>query len=218
MNINRLDEVRLALRDLMKYLDKEVQQNVETTFEDTLDHDEIAVHELIPAYGRLQSYQDRMESYVREHNDHLVIHKLKTNKPITASEIDQLEGILFDGETVGSKQDYIDHYGDQPLGEFIRGIVGLDATAAQDVFAEFIQVGSLQGDQITFINQIISYLTKNGMIDREMLFKPPFTNYHDQGLFGFFDDAEVSKVVRLIDRVNKNALAAPSPTRLIMEA
>ena len=41
-----------------------------------------------------------------------------------------------------------------------------------------------------------------------MLFEPPFTNVHDQGLLGVFDDAVVVKVIKLIDQVNKNAVAA----------
>jgi len=135
--------------------------------------------------------------------------KLKTNKPITEMEISQLEYILFDGETVGTKQDYIDHYGDRPLGEFIRHIVGLDMGAAQEAFAAFIRTGNLRADQMTFINTIIDYLSKNGIIDKEMLFKPPFTNLHDQGLLGMFDDDAVAmQVVKLIDKVNENALAA----------
>ena len=206
ININHLDDVRVALRDLIKYLDKENRINVITTFEDELDHDDVTEHDLIPAYRKLQSYKDRVESYVRTHSDHLVIQKLKTNKPITETEINTLEGILFDGATVGTKQDYIDTYGDKPLGEFIRSIVGLDASAAQGVFAEFIQAGTLRADQMTFINTIIAYLTKNGMIDKHMLFESPFTNIHDQGLLGVFDDAAATKVIKLIDLVNGNAL------------
>jgi type I restriction enzyme R subunit len=163
--------------------------------------------DLIPSYSNLQSYKDRVESYVRQHNDHLVIRKLKTNKPITEHEINELERILFDGKTVGTKEDYINNYGDKPLGEFIREIVGLDTSAAQDAFAEFIQAGNLRADQMTFMNTIISYLTRNGMIEKKMLFEPPFTNVHDQGLLGIFDDAEATKVIKLIDRVNDNALA-----------
>ncbi|MCK5917917.1 MAG: DEAD/DEAH box helicase family protein [Cocleimonas sp.] len=206
VNVNRLDEVRLALRDLMKYLDKEKQVTIEISFEDSLDHDGIKEHDLIPAYGRLQTYQDRVASYVREHKDHLVIQKLKSNKPMTAMDLQTLEDILFDGATIGTKQDYIKHFGDKPLGEFIRGIVGLDVAAAQAAFATFIQAGNLRADQMTFINQIISYLTKNGMIDKKMLFEAPFTDLHDQSLFGIFEDADVSKVIRLIDQVNSNAV------------
>ena len=207
INIDRLEKVRLALRDLIKYLDKESQINIETNFEDELDFTGVKQHDLIPAYGRLQSYKDRVESYVRTHTNHLVIQKLKTNKPITETEINALESILFNGVTVGTKQDYIDTYGDKPLGVFIRSIVGLEVAAAQDTFAEFIQTGSLKADQMTFINNIISYLTKNGMIDKAMLFKPPFTNIHQDGLIGLFDDASANKVIQLVHEVNENALA-----------
>ncbi len=207
INVNRLEDVRIALRDLMKYLDKDQQPVVETSFEDTLDHDGVSIHEPIGTYITLQSYKDRVESYVRSHSDHLVIQKLKSNKAITETEINLLESILFDGKTVGTKQDYIDNYGDKPLGVFIRNIVGLDVAAAQAHFAEFIQAGNLKADQMTFINNIISYLTKNGVIDKTMLFEPPFTHIHDQGLLGVFDDAAATKVISLIEHVNGNALA-----------
>ncbi|MGB0848671.1 MAG: type I restriction-modification enzyme R subunit C-terminal domain-containing protein, partial [Thiolinea sp.] len=192
-------------RDLMKYLDKEKQVYVTTEFADTLDHDGVKEHDVIPAYGRLQSYKDRVASYVRQHTDHLVIQKLMRNKPVTATDLQTLETILFDGETVGTKQDYVDNYGDQPLGEFIRSIVGLDTAAAQEAFADFIQAGNLRADQMTFINTLITHLTKNGVIDKTLLFQPPFTHIHDQGLFGLFDDADAGKVIQLIDRVNGNA-------------
>ena len=59
---------------------------------------------------------------------------------------------------------------------------------------------------MTLINTIITYLTKNGMIDKGMLFEPPITDIHDQGLLGVFDDADATKVIKLVDRVNGNAL------------
>ncbi|KQT36555.1 DEAD/DEAH box helicase family protein [Methylophilus sp. Leaf414] len=206
ININRLENVRVSLRDLIKYLDKETQPIVETNFEDEIDFIGVKQHDLIPAYGRLQSYKDRVESYVRDHSNHLVIQKLKTNKPITETEVNTLETILFDGTTVGTKQDYVETYGDKPLGVFIRSIVGLDANSAQEVFAEFIQAGNLKADQMTFVNNIISYLTKNGMIDNAMLFEPPFTNIHQDGLVGVFDEASAKKVIQLVSAVNDNAL------------
>jgi len=206
ININRLETVRVALRDLIKYLDKETQPIIETNFEDELDFKGVKQHDLMPAYGRLQSYKDRVESYVREHSHHLVIHKLKTNKPITETEVNALETILFDDNTVGTKQEYIETYGDKPLGVFIRNIVGLEMSAAQEAFAEFLQAGNLKADQMTFINNIINYLTKNGMIDKAMLFEPPFTHIHQDGLIGVFDDVNAKKVIQLVGDVNQNAL------------
>ncbi len=103
---------------------------------------------------------------------------------------------------------YREKYGDQPLGTFIRSIVGLDISVANEVFSDFIQAGNLRADQITFINNIITHLTKNGTIDKGMLFETPFTNIHDQGLIGVFDDAKATKVISILDKVNGNAMVA----------
>ena len=115
INVNHLDNVRVSLRDLLKYLDKESQVQVVTTFEDTLDHGAITEHDLIPAYTALQSYKDRVESYVRKNNDHLVIRKLKTNRPITETEINELEQILFDDPQVTNVIKLIDTVNDNVL-------------------------------------------------------------------------------------------------------
>ena len=205
ISINTLEKVRANIRDLMKFLDKESQENVYTHFEDELFHKKITARDVVPTYTNLQSYRDRVESYVRKNKNHLTIHKLSTNEPITQAEIEELERLLFDKEKVGTREEFILEYGEMPLGRFIRSIVGLELSAANALFADFIQDTNLSADQITFIDTIISYLTTNGVIDKAMLFEPPFTDVNDQGITGVFDDADVVKIVSLIDRVNNNA-------------
>lgn len=206
ITINRLDEVRRSLRDLIKFIDKEKQEPVYTHFEDDLDTTGIQEKEVLTGLDMLQSYQDRVASYVRKNQDHLVIHKLRTNRPVTQTDIDELEKMLFEGN-LGGREEYAKEYGDKPLGQFIRSIVGLDVASANEAFAEFIQTGTLEANQMTFIRHIIQYLTKNGTIERSMLFEPPFTHIHDQGLLGVFDDAKATQVIRIVDEVNQNAVA-----------
>lgn len=67
------------------------------------------------------------------------------------------------------------------------------------------QAGNLKADQMTFINQIVMHLEKNGSIDAGMLFEPPFTDVNDQGLLGVFDEAASTRIIQLIERVNGNA-------------
>lgn len=208
IHLNRLENVRVSMRGLLKYLDKESQPTVFTSFKDDLDYSNVKEVDLIPVFTNLQSYKDRVESYVRKHSDHLVIRKLKANQPITVDDLYQLEQILFTDDALGTKQKYIKAYGDQPLGSFIRFIVGLDVKAVQSAFADFINSGNLKADQLTFVNSIIKHLTKNGIIDKRKLFEPPFTNLHDQGLSGVFSDTQANQVCDLIDGINGNAVVS----------
>ena len=90
--------------------------------------------------------------------------------------------------------------------KFIRNIIGLEREALNEAFSDFLQVGNLRADQMTFISTIISYLSKNGVIDKRMLFEQPFTNLDDNGIVGIFkDESKVKSIVRIIDKINENA-------------
>ena len=60
---------------------------------------------------------------------------------------------------------------------------------------------------MTFINTIISYLSKNGTIDKSMFYELPFTDQNDQGIDGVFD-VEKGEGRGIIDQINYNALTA----------
>lgn len=91
------------------------------------------------------------------------------------------------------------------MGLFIRELIGLDKEAVQSAFTEFIQAQNLNAEQIKFVDLIISYLTKNGVIDKSALFESPFKDINDSGPFGLFDDAQVTKIISILDRINGNA-------------
>ncbi len=65
----------------------------------------------------------------------------------------------------------------------------------------------MTADQITFINQIIDHLIHNGTMDPADLFKPPFTDMHDQGVLGVLPQI-AQAVVRTIRQINDNSLVA----------
>ena len=135
----------------------------------------------------------------------MAIAKLKTNKPLTAFDVKNLESILW--SEVGSRQDYEKEYGDKPLGEFVREIVGLDMNAAKEAFAEFLNEAKLDSRQIYFVNRIVEYIVHNGMMkDLSVLQESPFT---DKGsVVELFDDLNVWMGIRkVIDQINANAVA-----------
>lgn len=209
INVKKLEELRIALRELIKYLETIRQEPVYTHFEDEIDLENITTREPVSTYVSLQSYKDRVETYIRKNKDHLTIHKLCNNIAITKDELSALEKMLFTESVAGTKEDFVKQYGEQPLGSFIRSITGLNEKTVNKAFADFLQIGNLRADQITFVRTIMDYLTKNGTIDKTMLFEPPFTDLNDQGLIGVFEnEADVVKIVKIIDIINGNATVA----------
>jgi type I restriction enzyme, R subunit len=76
------------------------------------------------------------------------------------------------------------------------------------VFAEFMAQSPLTPDQMSFLNEIIERLVKNGLMNPKELFKPPFTDYHDMDLLGVMGDDLAREVVSLVRGVEERAAVA----------
>ena len=201
--VNEFEEIRSRLRDLMKYIPNTGTIKYETVFTDELLSKEW--HESELENDELKNYKAKAEYYIRQHQDNEAIAKLKTNQPLTTSDVENLEEILW--KEVGSKEDYEQEYGEKPLGEFVREIVGLDMNAAKEAFSEYLSDTNMDSRQIYFVNQIVEYIVHNGMMkDLSVLQESPFT---DRGsVVEVFTDLSVWMGIRnVIESINANAAA-----------
>jgi type I restriction enzyme R subunit len=209
INEEQLENIRQEIRDLVQFLkDEKKLDPIYTSFTDELDLHLVQEVDIMATYTSLQSYKDRVEAFIRKNKSHLVIDKLYKNLPITEKELEVLEAFLLK-EALESKDRFTTEYGEQPLGKFVRNIIGLDIEVANQIFADFISQGNLNANQITFIQKIITYLNQKGVIERELLTQSPFNEQYDQGIFGAFpDDSQADTIIRVINQVNKNAMFA----------
>ena len=113
--IEDFEHIRKQLRDLIKYIPK-VKLHYETDFTDNILSSEWNESEL--ENDELKNYKAKAEYYIRKHQDNIVIAKLKNNKPLTSTDVEALEDILW--KEVGTREDYEKEYGHKPLGEFVR--------------------------------------------------------------------------------------------------
>lgn len=205
ISVVALENIRQEIRELIRLIEKEYRRLVYTNLEDKIET--TVVSDVMPTYVASDNYRQRVETYIRENENYLVIQKLKKNIAITQDELEILGNLLFDGKERGTKADFQKIYGDKPLGYFIRSIVGLDRNAADEAFAEFLSSGNLTANQNQFISLIINFLTKNGTVNAEMLYEPPFTRLHLEGVSGIFDDAKAETIINILNRINQNAIA-----------
>ena len=116
--IVEFENIRESLRSLMKYIPKRVLR-YDTNFEDDVLSVEWKESEL--ENDDLKNYKAKAEFYIRQHQDNIEIAKLKHNKPLSQTDIESLEQILW--SDLGTKDDYEAEYGSKPLGEFVNQIV-----------------------------------------------------------------------------------------------
>lgn len=200
--VDEFEEIREKLRNLMKYIPGQ-KRRYDTNFEDDVLSIEWKEAEL--ENDELKNYKAKAEFYIRQHQDNIAIAKLKTNQPLTSTDIESLEEILW--KEVGTRSDYEQEIGEKPLGEFVREIVGLDMNAAKEAFSAYLTDTNLDSRQIYFVNQIVEYIVHNGMLrDFSILQESPFT---DQGsVVDIFTDLTVwFGIKKVIDTINDNAAA-----------
>ena len=172
--ISGLEKIRIELRDLIKYIQYKTKKiKMINIIDEILDIEE-KESEFTDDY--LEDYKIRVEQHIRKNQENeLAIYKIRHNKKLNSGDIQSLERILW--LDLGTKEDYIREYGEKPLGEFVREIVGLDMNAAKEAFSTFLMNSTLNESQIYFINTVIEYIVQNGLVkDRKVLNETPFTD------------------------------------------
>lgn len=201
-----LETIRKRLRNLIRNIDKTKRKDIYTDFEDELDAGiEVEVKGLASGLDK-KRYREKFMEFLKKHENHIVLQKLKTNKPITNSDIDELERLLFDSDELGSREEFEKVFGEQKsLGLFIRSLVGLDQAEAKRAFNKFLDGQKYNSNQIEFVNMIIDYLTKNGVMKADILYEPPYTNFNSDGLSGVFSIDDSHQIVAILNSIRENA-------------
>ncbi len=200
-DILEIETVREALRDLLKFLEKESQKIYYTNFQDEIM--EVVENSSIYHVNDLKSYRKKINQYLQDHRDQLAIFKLRNNKPLTPQDLQILENILW--SELGSKAEYEKEFGEKKVSRLVREIVGLDRQAANEAFSEFMSIEHLNHNQIRFVKLIVDYVVKNGVIDKRVLQEDPFKTVGSITVL-FQDNMEHAKrIIRVIDQINRNS-------------
>lgn len=200
--ISDFEDIRIKIRDLIKFIPENERVLYDTDFTDDILNMEWNESEL--SNDDLINYKKKVNFYLLQHQEIPAIAKLKGNRPLTPEDVRSLEKILWN--ELGTKEQYIAQYGKTPLGELVRSVVGLSQQAANEAFSRFLQDNELDSQQMYFVRQIVNYIIRNGMMkDLSVLQESPF---NDMGsITELFDMSTFMNIRRVIDGININAAA-----------
>ncbi|MEO5796600.1 MAG: DEAD/DEAH box helicase family protein, partial [Rhodoferax sp.] len=203
-----LEQARRHLRGLIKLLDKIRRKVVYTDFEDAVGESAEIALPLGGSAGDFERFRLKVRAFLKSHENHLTLHKLRRNQPLTATDLAELERLLVDSGT-GSADD-VARAGQEAhgLGLFVRALVGLDREAATLALNAFVAGKTLSANQLEFVNLIVTHLTERGVMEPGLLYEPPFTSYAPQGPDVLFTSAQVDELFGVLDHIKATALAA----------
>ena len=208
ITLSIIEQLRRNMRELIKFIERRPSNPVYSVLTDEIG--EATVVNLIDfSTGiNLSQYKKKVEAYIRANENHVAIAKLKYNKPLTPTDLSELEDFVYKSEPVESRASFEKCYGtDKPLTLFIRSLVGLDRNAAKEAFGQFLDVNRYTSQQIRFVEMIIERLTRQGVMEAGQLYEPPFTALHHEGLDGAFGDADADAIVAVIASIKSSAAA-----------
>lgn len=181
--LDRLEYVRVELREIIKFLVGSENKKFTIDIEDTVI-DKGTAETLLP-----RTYKQKIVDYLAEHRNHPAIQKIVNIEQLTREDIVELERIMW--KELGTKEEYQKYVasGNMLCGDsvaaFVRSQVGVDRTKALEAFSSFIGNNVLNSMQEEYLKTIITYVCNNGDITPATLMtKAPFDAYKWQTVFG----------------------------------
>lgn len=207
VTITELEWTRRRLRGLVHLIERAKRPILYTNFEDQIGEADEVVFEKFVSADAFAKFREKVRRFLRAHENHVAIHRLRHNMPLTATDLEELERMLVESGAGTSEEVEVAKTQSEGLGLFVRSLIGLDRSAAQQAVATFIQGRTLTSNQLEFVNIIIENLTQAGMVDPGRLYEAPYTRLSARGVEGVFPEAEVVRLIDVLEDVRRRAVA-----------
>ncbi|MCT2541264.1 DEAD/DEAH box helicase family protein [Sedimentimonas flavescens] len=207
VTVEILEEVRRKLRLLTDLIKPVERKDIITNFADDIGAgDEVDLPQVGGGIDKAR-FTAKVRQFVDAHLNHIALQKIRRAEPVTKTDLDELQRMLLD-QGVADQETLTALIEEQPLGNFLRRLVGLDRSAAKDAFSEFVTTHQLNADQTEFIDMIVDHLTDSGIVEPAAFYESPFSDLNDMGIAGVFSKDQTARIIMIVREINNSAEAA----------
>ncbi|TDK50355.1 DEAD/DEAH box helicase family protein [Antarcticimicrobium luteum] len=202
-----LEDIRRRLRSLADLIQPSERKIVITNFEDEIGEGETVDLPEVGSGVDKARFKMKVRRFIETHTNHIALQKIHRGEPVTRLDLEEIETMLIE-QGVADSTVLQEIEREQPLGRFLRGLVGLERSAAKQAFSSFVTSNRLNADQTEFIDMIIDHLSEGGIIEPARFYESPFSDIDDLGIEGVFNKDQASDIIRIVRAINETADAA----------
>lgn len=199
--LHELEQVRVELRDILKFRDIGGVTKTKPPIIDVTDTGEI--HEKQSTYLAsvdMKAYRVKVEQALKDlFKTDPTLQKIRQGQPVTSGELDALNSLVHtshpdvDLNVLNSFYDTV-----APLEQVLRGIVGMDETAVNARFADFVKAyPALTAKQVQFLGMLKRQIARSGSIELDSLYEMPFANLGDPDTV-FDNEDQIDRLLEIV--------------------
>lgn len=152
----------------------------------------------------MKAYTRRVEEALRQlFDDNPTLKKIRAGEPVSEPDLKALTSLVLTQNPGVDLNVLKEFYRDTaaPLDFIIRSIVGMEAEVVKERFAEFARKHPmLTPKQVLFLRWLQNHICRNGSIEIERLYEPPFTTLDSDGLDGVFpQETQIQELISIIE-------------------
>ena len=208
-----LEKVRTELRSIMQFSVSSSPPPVVTPVIDIAEEQD-QIKTGLRSSGLISvdqaAYRKRVEEALRElFDEDPTLQKIRAGEPVSDGDLEKLISLVLTEHPDVDLNVLKEFYPDlaDSLDIIIRNLIGMDEGAVKARFQGFVNAhAALSAKQTQFLRLLQNLIAKNGGIDLERLVDAPFTNLHQDGVYGVFADEDLrNDLIATIKNFNQPA-------------
>lgn len=191
-----MEAIRLEIRDLMRYIERNILDPIISDFDDQISNFNDAPDKEVDfstTVDDFKSFTEKVRSYISTHTNNNLIDKIANLQPYNYSDVLEYKNEMLQiAESQGEYESVFSS--DKEIVYFIRKNLEINPSAIN----EFLDLQKSKGRndaQLTYIKELITYINKNGKFERKDLLKEEL---HCAGLF---DELQIDSLLTDLEKI-----------------
>ncbi|MDU4471446.1 MAG: DEAD/DEAH box helicase family protein [Clostridium perfringens] len=191
-----MNTIRIEIRDLIRYIEKEILEPIISDFEDKISSFEDAPDEEVDfttTVDDFKSYEEKVRFYINAHTNKNLIYKIVNLQSYTDEDIESFKQELM--KFAKSQGEYESLFSsDKEIVCFIRKNMEITPSAIQE-FLDNQKAKGRTDEQLTYIKELLVFINKNGKFERKDLLK------EELHFAGLFDNLQIVSLLTDLENV-----------------